>query len=152
METILIIKTVASACFRIHMSLVSAFSHTLMDKCEAERNQITLEGSVRILVQSVEESNDGECKQYTSRHFFSCTAHVLNNVLHNTLAQVSARARFTSSTWSSTLCGCLFFDSQVLTLFLSVCLSYLFFYLNPQLNLFLHVVVIGAIYRWHSAN
>ena len=34
--------------FRIHMSLVSAVSHTLMDKCEAERNQITL-AAVRAL-------------------------------------------------------------------------------------------------------
>ena len=33
-----------------------------------------------------------------------------------------------------------------------MCFSYLFFfYLNPDLNLFLHVVVIGAIYHWHSA-
>ena len=30
---------------------------------------------------------------HLSRHFFSCTAHMFNNVLHNTLAQVSARAR-----------------------------------------------------------
>ena len=51
-----------------------------------------------------------------------------------------------SSTWSSTLCGCPFFDYLFLTLFLSVCFSYLFFffYLNLELNLFLHVVVIGA--------
>ena len=83
---------------------------------------------------------------------FLCTMGVLNNVLHNTSAQVSARARFTSSTWSSTLCGCPFFDSLFLALFVSVCVSYLsFFYLNPELNLFLHVVVIGAIYHWHSA-
>ena len=60
---------------------------------------------------------------------------VLNNVLHNTLAQVSIRARFMSSTWSSTLCGCPFFDSLFLALFLSVCFSYLFFfYLNLELN------------------
>ena len=40
----------------------------------------------------------------------------------------------------------------LLTLFLSVCFSYtFFFYLNPELNLFLHVVVIGAMYHWHSA-
>ena len=40
-----------------------------------------------------------------------------------------------------------------LTLFLSVCFSYpFFFYLNLELNLFLHVAVIGAIYHWHSAN
>ena len=36
---------------------------------------------------------------------FLCTMRVLNDVLHNTLAQVSARARF----MSSTLCGCPFF-------------------------------------------
>ena len=90
---------------------------------------------------------DGKCRQYTSHVFFLCTMRVLNNVLHNTLAQVSARARFISSTWSSTLCGCPFFDSLFLTLFPSVCFSYLFFfYLNPELNLFLHVVVIGATY------
>ena len=78
---------------------------------------------------------------------------VLNAVWYTTLAQVSARARFMSSTWSSTLCGCPFLDSLFLALFLSVCFSYLFFfYLNPELNLFLHVVVIGAIYHWHSAN
>ena len=47
---------------------------------------------------------------------------------------------------------CPFFDSLFLTLFLSVCFSYpFFFYLNPELNLFLHVVVIGAICHWHSA-
>ena len=34
--------------FRIHMSLVSAVSHTLMDTCEAERNQISL-AAVRAL-------------------------------------------------------------------------------------------------------
>ena len=28
--------------FRVHMSLVSTVSQPLMDKCEAERNQITL--------------------------------------------------------------------------------------------------------------
>ena len=28
--------------FRIHMSLVSPVSHTLMDKCEVERNPISL--------------------------------------------------------------------------------------------------------------
>ena len=39
-----------------------------------------------------------------------------------------------------------------LALFFSVCFSYLFFfYLNPEVNLFLHVVVIGATYHWHSA-
>ena len=47
---------------------------------------------------------------------------------------------------------CPFFDSLFLDLLLSVCVSYLlFFYLNPELNLFLHVVVIGAMYHWHSA-
>ena len=71
--------------FRIHMSLVSTVSHTLMDKCEAERNPITLaavkalgqahvkccmqmyyslawttKGSVRTLVRSVEEFHGAE--------------------------------------------------------------------------------------------
>ena len=58
------------------------------------------------------------------RHFLLSTMRVLINVLLNTLAPVSARARFTSSTWSSTLCGCPFFDSLFLALFLSVCFSY----------------------------
>ena len=71
--------------FRIHMSFVSAVSHTLMDKCEAEQNHITLaavkalgeahlkcciqmyyslalitKGSVRTLVRSSKESNGAE--------------------------------------------------------------------------------------------
>ena len=71
--------------FRSYMSFVSAVSHTLMDKCEVERNPISLaavkalgdahlkcciqmyysltsitKGSVRTLVRSVEESN-GAC-------------------------------------------------------------------------------------------
>ena len=71
--------------FRIHMSLVSAVSHTLMDKSDAEHNQIGLaavqalgephltcciqmyhslatitKGSVRTLVRSVEQSNGAE--------------------------------------------------------------------------------------------
>ena len=71
--------------FRIHMSLVSPVSHTLMDKCEVERNPISLtvvkalgdahlkcciqmyyslalitKGSVRTLPRSVEESNGAE--------------------------------------------------------------------------------------------
>ena len=71
--------------FRIHMSFVSAFSHTLMDKCEVERNPINLagvkalgeanlkcciqmyyplalitKGSARTLDRSVEESNGAE--------------------------------------------------------------------------------------------
>ena len=54
---------------------------------------------------------------------------------------------------------CRAFDllSLFLALFVSVCLSCpllfsFFFYLNPELNLFLHVVVIGAVFYWHSAN
>ena len=44
------------------------------------------------------------------------------------------------------LSDCPFFDSLFLTLFLSVCFSYpLFFYPNLELNLFLHVDVIGAL-------
>ena len=71
--------------FRIHMSLVSAVSHTLMDNCDIERNPISLvavkalgdahfkcciqmccslalmtKGSVRTLVRSVEESGGAE--------------------------------------------------------------------------------------------
>ena len=57
---------------------------------------------------------------------------VLKNVLHNTFAQVSARARFISSPLSSTLCGCPFFDSLFLALFLSVCFSYLSPLLLPE--------------------
>ena len=77
---------------------------------------------------------------------------MLNNVLRNTLAQASARARFMSSTRSSTFCGCPFFDSLFLALFISACFSYIFFfYLNLELNFFLLVVVIGAMSHWHSA-
>ena len=72
------------------MSLASTVSHTLMDKREAERNQMTLagsaalhtgvflvglitKGSVRTLVRSVEESNGAEAwpsetQQIRSRH------------------------------------------------------------------------------------
>ena len=71
--------------FRIHMSLVSTVSQQLMDRCEVERNPISLvavkalgdahlkccmqmyhflvlitRGSVRTLVRSVEESNGAE--------------------------------------------------------------------------------------------
>ena len=71
--------------FRIHMSLVCAVSRALMDKCEIERNPISVaavralgdahlkccmqmhyelavitKGSVRSLVRSVEESNGAE--------------------------------------------------------------------------------------------
>ena len=71
--------------FRLHMSLVTPVSHTLMDKCEIERNPISLtavkalgdahlkccvqinyslalmtKGSVRTLVRTVEESNGAE--------------------------------------------------------------------------------------------
>ena len=51
------------------------------------------------------------CRAYFSTPHDFCTPDFLNNVLHNTLAQVFARARSTSSAWSSTLCGCPFFDS-----------------------------------------
>ena len=57
--------------FRIHMSLVSLASHTLMDKCEIERNPISLVAvkalgdahlkcCIQMLVRSVEESNGAE--------------------------------------------------------------------------------------------
>ena len=80
--------------FRIHMSLVSAVSHTLMDKCEVERNPISLaavkalgdahlkccvqmynslalitKGSVRTVVRSVEESNEAEVWRLTQSRF-----------------------------------------------------------------------------------
>ena len=54
-----------------------------------------------------------------------------------------------SSAWSSTLCGCPFFDPLFLALFLSVCLSFTLLFsshfdLDTDLNLFLHVVVAKA--------
>ena len=79
--------------------------------------------------------------------FFLCTMRVLNNVLHSTLAPVSARARFTSSTWSSMSCAwvsVLLLSVPHLAFFRVFLLSLLLFYLNLELNLFLHVVVIGA--------
>ena len=61
--------------------------------------------------------------------------------------------RIMSSTWSSTLCGCPFFDLLFFALFLSVCFSHPFcFYLDTDLYLFLHVVDIRATNHWHSAN
>ena len=60
--------------------------------------------------------------------------------------------RIMSSAWSSTLCGCPFFDLLFFALFLSVCFSHLFFYLDTDLYLFLHVVDIRTTNHWHSAN
>ena len=80
-----------------------------------------------------------------STSYFSCSEHALI-VAHHTAWLKNVLVRVTSSTWSSTLCGCLFLDSLFLTLFLSVCFSYFFFFffhLNLELNLFLHVAVIG---------
>ena len=74
---------------------------------------------------------------------FSCTEHALI-VAHHTAWLKNVLVRVMSSTWSSTLCGCPFFDSLFLTLFLSVCFTYFFFYMNPALKLFHHVVVIGC--------
>ena len=79
--------------FRIHMSLVSTVSQPSMDKCESERNPISLaavkllvdahlkcciqmyhslalinRGSVRTLVRSVEESTDPSTQQICARH------------------------------------------------------------------------------------
>ena len=74
-----------------------------------------------------------------------CTSHCM--------AQECVGAHFTSSTSSSMCAAWSFVLSLLLTLFLSVFYSYpLFFYLNLELNLFLHVDVIGAISHWHSAN
>ena len=78
------------------------------------------------------------------RHFFSCSEHALV-VAHDTAWLKNVLVRVIPSAWSSTLCGCPFLDSLFFTLFLSVCFSCpFFFYLNLELNLFLHVVVIGA--------
>ena len=52
-----------------------------------------------------------------------CTTHGLK-CLHE---------RVMSSTWSSTLCGCPFFDSLFLTLCLSVCFSYPLFFFYAEL-------------------
>ena len=91
------------------------------------------------------------CKQYTSHVTFS---HAVNThlLLHITLhGSKNVLVRVISSAWSSTLCVCPFFDSLFLTLFLSVCFSYpFFFYLNLELNLFVHVTVIGVISHWRS--
>ena len=79
---------------RIHMSLVSTVSHSLMDKCEVERHPISLtavkalgeahlkcciqmyywlalitKGSVRTLVRSVEESNGAEAWRLIQNRF-----------------------------------------------------------------------------------
>ena len=80
--------------FRIHMSFVSSVSHALMDRCEVNRNPISLaavralgeahlkccmqmyyalglitRGSVRTLVRSVEETNGAEAwRLIRSRH------------------------------------------------------------------------------------
>ena len=75
--------------FRIHMSLVSTVSQPLMDKCEVERNPISLaavkllqmyyslamitKGSVRTLVRSVKESKRSrgmasDTQQICARH------------------------------------------------------------------------------------
>ena len=93
------------------------------------------------------------CRQYTSHVTFFCAQCACWIMCCTTHWLKCLHERVTSSAWSSTLCGCPFFDSLFLALFLSVCFSYLFFfYLNPELNLFLHVVDIGAINHWHSAN
>ena len=78
------------------------------------------------------------CRQFMSRlqftrHFFSSSEHALI-VAHHT-----AWLNLHGPPCHAPGC-CLCFDSLFLTLFLSVCFSYLFFffYQNPQLNLFLH--------------
>ena len=89
------------------------------------------------------------CTQHTSHVTFSpsqrtclimcCTTHWLK-CLHEHVI---------SSSWSSTVCGCPFFDPLFLALFLSVCLSFTLLFsshfdLDTDLNLFLHVVVAKA--------
>ena len=98
-------------------------------------------------------ATDGVCRTvHLIRHFVSCSQHALI-VAHHTAWLKNVLVRVISFAWSSTLCGCPFLDSLFLALFLSVFFSYpLFFYLNLELNLFLHVAVIGAISHWHSAN
>ena len=84
------------------------------------------------------------CRQiHLARHIVPCTAHVFHDVCVCTSASCHP---------------CRAFDlfSLFLALFLSVCLSYpvLFsfhFYLDPDLNLFLHVVDVKASTHWQSA-
>ena len=78
------------------------------------------------------------CRQFMSkvqftRHFFSSSEHAL------IVANHTAWLNLHGPPCHAPGC-CLCFDSLFLTLFLSVCFSYLFFffYQNPQLNLFLH--------------
>ena len=84
---------------RIHMSLVSSVSHELMDRCEIERNPISLaavralgdahlkccmqmyyalalmtKGSVRTLIRSVEETNGAEAWRLIHSRYASGTA------------------------------------------------------------------------------
>ena len=93
------------------------------------------------------------CRQYTSHVTFSLAQRTCFMMCETPHWLKCLHERVISSAWSSTLCGCPFFDSLFLTLFLSVCFSYPFlFYLDTDLNLFLHVVDIRAINHWHSAN
>ena len=76
---------------------------------------------------------------------------MFNNVLHNTLAQGSSVCTSASCHLHGHPCRAFDLFSLFLTLFLSVCSSYPFFFLNPELNLFLHVVVAKAIILCASA-
>ena len=97
----------------------------------------------------------GECRQYTSHVtvFLAVNTHQLLHItLHGSRTCWCASSPLHGHPCRAPEC-CPFFDSPFLALFLSVCFSYLFlFYLNPELNLFLHVAVIGAIYHSHSTN
>ena len=91
------------------------------------------------------------CKQYTLYVTFS---HAVNThiTLHGLRMCWCASCHLHGHPCRAPEC-CLFLDSLFTTLFLSVCFSYpSFFYQNLELNLFLHVAVIGPISHWHSAN
>ena len=91
--------------FRTLMSLISTVSHTLMDKCEAERNPITLagvralgeahlkccismcyslalitKGSVRTLVRSVEEYNGAEAWRVIHSRYMLQTRRIVSTL------------------------------------------------------------------------
>ena len=88
---------------------------------------------------SVTERNEDSifmCKQYTSRVTFSPTQCACWMMCDTTLAQVLVRV-------IPSMC-------HALTLFSSVCSSYLFFCLN--LDFYPFLFFIGAIFHWHSAN
>ena len=91
---------------------------------------------------------DGGCKQYTSYVTFSHavnTHSLLHITLHGSRMCWCASSHLHGHPCHAPECWP-FFDSLFLTFFHSVCFSCpFFFYLNLELNLFLHEDVIGAI-------